>query len=197
MSESCITIKKICDALSENNIELSRIILKKEYPFKYVEGGKRSYSLLQILKVFMRDRFIDRYSGEKLIFPGSLKILSNIFPEEFPYHQHGKMSECHQAYWELIPTIDHIIPVTKGGMDEESNLVSTSMINNSAKGNHTIENLGWNLLPPGKFKDWDGMLPWFINYVEDNQQFLDDPYIKKWYKVAKKIDLQNYYIHTN
>ena len=91
MSDSSMTIKKVCEALSEKDIDLSREIINEEYPFVYVDGGKRSYTLLQVLKIFIRDGFIDRYTGEKLVFPGSLKVISNIFPVEFPYHQHGKM----------------------------------------------------------------------------------------------------------
>ena len=100
----------------------------------------------QKMKQFKADGFIDRYSGDKLINPGILKVLSFYFPEEFPYHPHGKMTEGHIAYWELIPTIDHIYPIAKGGHDDKSNWVTTSMKNNSIKSNYTIDEIHWNNL---------------------------------------------------
>ena len=29
-------------------------------------------------------------------------------------HAHWKMEECHNAYWEFVPTVDHIYPVALG-----------------------------------------------------------------------------------
>ena len=49
--------------------------------------------------------------------PGILKVLSYYMPEIFPYHAHWKMEECHNAYWEFVPTVDHIYPVALGGAD--------------------------------------------------------------------------------
>ena len=188
MTDNSLTVMKVCKLLSMNDIEASRDIIQKEYPFTYTKGGKRAYSLKQVLAIFIRDGFIDRYSGKKLIFPGALKVLSNIFPEDFPYHQHGKMDECHIAYWELIPTIDHILPITKGGKDDESNLICTSMLKNSAKANFTIDELGWSILPAGDYREWDGMLTWFVEYVSNNLDLLDDGYIKKWFKATNRIE---------
>ena len=56
------------------------------------------------------------------------------------------MSEGHMAYWELFPTIDHILPVARGGLDSEENLVCCSMLTNSIKSNWTLEQLQWQLL---------------------------------------------------
>jgi HNH endonuclease len=53
------------------------------------------------------------------------------------------------AFWEVGATIDHVVPVTRGGADDESNWVTTSMARNSAKMNWTLEELGWTLHPPG------------------------------------------------
>ncbi len=52
-------------------------------------------------KVFLRDGFIDRYSGDKLLFPGLIKILTIEFPDIFKYHRNWKMSDTHMIYWEL------------------------------------------------------------------------------------------------
>ena len=93
--------------------------------------------MTQKMNQFLRDGFIDRYSGQKLLNPGILKIISHHFPEDFPYHPHWKMTETHIAYWELTPTLDHIYPIAQGGQDNEKNWVTTSMKNNSIKSNYT------------------------------------------------------------
>lgn len=36
------------------------------------------------------------------------------------------MGECHNAYWEFVPTIDHIVPVALGGEDNTDNYATTS-----------------------------------------------------------------------
>ncbi len=59
------------------------------------------------------------------------------------------------------------------------------MLRNSAKSNWTLEELGWSLYPPGKMTEWDGMLDWFIKYVEKNKHIITDKYIGRWYKIVE------------
>ncbi len=95
------------------------------------------------------------------------------------------MSESHIVYWELYPTIDHIVPVARGGADDETNWVSTSMIRNSAKSNWTLEELGWQLLPPGDYTQWDGLMGWFLKYIEQDPTHLQNNYLKRWHSAAR------------
>lgn len=83
------------------------------------------------MQQFKKDGFIDRYSGDKLVNPGFLKVLSHYMPEEFPYHSHWKMEACHNAYWEFVPTVDHIYPVALGGADSEENWATISIYPNT------------------------------------------------------------------
>lgn len=170
----------LCD-----NMPAAKSIICEEYPHKHLEIEKRSYTLEQKMNQFISDGFIDRYTGQKLINPGILKLISHFFPEEFPYHPHWKMSETHIAYWELIPTLDHIYPIAKGGHDDESNWVTTSMKNNSIKSNYTIDEIHWTLHPKGNIADWDGLTKLLIELVEKDNSLLKDAYIRSWYKVSK------------
>ena len=95
------------------------------------------------------------------------------------------MSKTHIAWWELIPTVDHVEPVAREGADKEENWVCTSQLRNSAKSNWTLEKLGWKLHDSAD-SNWDGMMSWFMDYVSKNKRVLKDPYIKKWYKAAEK-----------
>lgn len=147
---------------------------------------KRQYTAVESTCLFITDGFIDRYDGERLIFPGVLRVLSDIFPNEFPYHPNWKSGACHQWYWELFPTVDHIVPVTLAGLDKPENWVTTSMFNNLMKSNTALENLGWSVVTRGDFGEWDGLIHWFVKYVVDNSVLLQKSYIKNWYKAADK-----------
>lgn len=182
--EKCNIISDIADMLLENNKTAAKSIICQKYPHTYYEIEKRTYTITQKMKQFIRDGFIDRYTGEKLLNPGMLKTISYYFPNEFPYHPHWKMTETHIAYWELIPTIDHIYPIAKGGEDDEKNWVTTSMKNNSIKSNYTIDEIHWKLYPRGDISEWDGLTSEFLQLVKNDEELLKDAYIKSWYKVS-------------
>jgi hypothetical protein len=135
-------------------------------------------------RVFIRDGFIDRYSGTRLVFPGTLRLLSCLTAAEFPAHPNWKMAESHIVYWELFPTIDHEDPVARDGVDNEANWVTTSMLRNSAKSNWTMAELGWSKVHPGNIAEWDGLLGWLIEYVGSNPTHLSDAYIRKWHSAG-------------
>ncbi|MCG6941769.1 MAG: HNH endonuclease [Thiohalocapsa sp.] len=129
-------------------------IIMAGYPFSPIERSARRYTLAQSMATFLRDGFIDRYSGERLLYPGALRILSLELPNDFPYHPHWKTSETHIAYWHFHPTVDHVIPIARGGTDARRNLVTTSQLRNSTKAHWTLEELGWKLHPPGQLDSW-------------------------------------------
>ena len=185
MSGNPDAIAAACREISSGTIERAREIISSDYPFLPLTSGGRQYSDRQKTKIFIRDGFIDRYSGDRLVFPGALRLLSALLPNEFPFHKNWKTSECHLAYWQLLPTIDHIIPVSRGGADEEFNWACTSQLRNGAKSNWLIEELGWLLHPPGNLDDWDGMMHWYVQYLDTHPQQLQDKYISTWYKAAK------------
>jgi hypothetical protein len=188
MEEKSDIIKQVCTHVSNHDLEGAKKIVNERYPFDFVIREGRKYTEYQALKLFIRDGFIDRYTGKKLVFPGTLKLLSLMMPNELPYHKNWKMDECHIMYWELMPTIDHIEPIARGGEDNESNWISTSFIKNSAKSNFTLEELDWSILPAGDMIEWDGMLSWFIEIVGKYDEYLKDAYIHKWYKAVRKIE---------
>ncbi|MEI7990548.1 MAG: HNH endonuclease [Chloroflexota bacterium] len=158
-----------------------------DYPFEKIEMQKKNYmGEFQSTQLFLRDGFIDRYSGEKLVFPGLLRLLSVLLPNEFPFHPNWKMSETHRMYWELFPTVDHIVPMARGGLDEEANWVTTSMLLNSAKSNWTLAELNWSLFPVGNLQTWDGLINLFIQLVDKFPQYKNHKYISTWFNAANK-----------
>jgi 5-methylcytosine-specific restriction endonuclease McrA len=171
-------------ALRQGDAQAARDVLRVDYPFLPISPQGRRYTELQSLQVFTRDGFIDRYSGQRLVFPGIFRLLSRLLPQEFPYHLNWKMAETHFAYWELFPTIDHVLPVARGGPDNEKNWVTTSMLRNTAKASWTIEELGWSVHPAGSLAEWDGLMAHFVDFVDSERSVLDDDYLRRWYSAA-------------
>ena len=176
------TIKQSAKSILTGNIESAKNLINKEYPFKKLKPEGRSYTDKEKYEQFVRDGFIDRYSGEKLVNPGMLKVLSFYMPDAFPYQSHWKMEECHNAYWELIPTIDHIVPIANGGADNSTNFATTSMLHNSIKSN-------WTLYPAGDMAEYDGLTELFVKLTENNLELFEDAYIKRWYKLSTDLKI--------
>ncbi|HEC08308.1 MAG TPA: HNH endonuclease [Acidimicrobiales bacterium] len=164
----------------------ARLTLRERLPFERIEKKQRSYTPLQAMRVFLRDGFIDRYSGRRLVFPAALRLISLELPEEFPFHSNWKFSETHRAYWDLIPTIDHVLPVAVGGSDDETNWATTNMIHNSAKGLWTLDELGWEIHGPGNLDEWDGLASKTVEHTEMHGFPDGDTYIARWVKAYQK-----------
>jgi hypothetical protein len=181
------TITSACTLLSAGNGDAAAAEIRQHYPFDSKPLESRSYTEVQSTSIFRRDGFLDRYSGERLVFPGALRLLSIRMPEVFPYHPNWKTSKTHPAYWRLSPTVDHVVPVTRGGEDVPANWVTTSMLRNSAKGNWLLEELGWALHVPGDSGGWDGLMPWFVEQVEADRSLLANSAIRRWYRASQQL----------
>ena len=177
-------IKEVCKALQHGEQTRAAAIVRTSYPFEPSVSTTRTYTPQQFLRVCLDSGFIDRYCGQRLVFTPVLRILSRLLPSEFPYHPNWKLSACHSAYWHLAPTIDHVIPVARGGKDDETNWVCTSQLWNSRKAHWTLEELGWKLWPAGDWHQWDGLVGWFVAYRDCHQQLFQERYFKAWHRVA-------------
>ena len=152
-------IPKPCDLKTTRRFKIRFLVnglsvvhgqLTNDYPFTPLANVGRRYTPQQCMSIFVRDGFIDRYSGQRLVFPGTLRLLSMLFPLEFPFHSNWKTDACHFAFYELYPTIDHLVPVSRSGVDSDDNRLSTSMLRNAAKANFTIEELEWTTSSCGR-----------------------------------------------
>ena len=182
-------IAETCAALAEDNISVAKNVIRTKYPHVKPLKKRKTFNKKEQIALFMRDGFIDRYSGERLIFPGVLCVLSAILPEVFPCHANWKTDETHQAWWDLFPSIDHVVPLAFGGTNDDDNLVCTSMKRNMAKSTSTLEEIGWTLHPPGKLEDWDGLLGWFMEYVFAHPALLLNNDVNNWYRACRDCKL--------
>lgn len=185
MTGKSVAIAELCAALRAGARERAVSLLKRDYPFAPEPIVKRQYGPVESTRVFVRDGFLDRYTSEALIFPPVLRVLSAELPNEFPYHPNWKTDLTHPAYWDLSATVDHVIPVSRGGTDDATNLVTTSMVRNSAKANWTLKELGWTLQPAGDLQSWDGLLHWFLEYTKDRPELLKQHLsMGQWHRAA-------------
>ena len=185
-------IAEVCRALSRNSRAIAIETLAAHYPFAPKPLKKLHCTPLQSTRVFVRDGFIDRYSGDKLVFPPVLRVISLAIPKEFPFHPNWKSDVTHPAYWEMGATVDHHEPLSLGGPHDESNWYTTSMARNAAKMNWTLEQLGWRLHDPGDMKNWDGLLGWFLEYTDAHRAILhgnvlEIQSVKQWLSAAKQL----------
>jgi hypothetical protein len=173
-------IANVCSNLSSGNLHDAAQILREQYPFDRPKNAGRRWTTLESLEIFIRDGFRDRYSGLRLVFPGTLRAISLLLPTDFPFHRNWKTDECHFAYWQLLPTIDHVVPVSRDGADDRTNWFTTSMVKNAVKANFTLEEIGWQLLPQKTESDWDGLTSWFSEELGRTPHLLKDAYIQRW-----------------
>ena len=180
-------VEEICDLVANDSADRASEIAKARWPFASVKKTPRKRSPSELLQLWMRDGFIDRYGGERLVDPGVLRLLSILLPSDFPYHPNWRTDQCHLIHWKLHPTHDHVIPISRGGADQDENLVTTSMVRNSAKAHWTLEELEWELVPPGKLSLWDGLMVWYVSFLEQEPQLMNaHPSLERWYTLATK-----------
>lgn len=98
-------------------------------------------------RIFERDSWTCRFCGERTVDPLVLRAVSAALPDVFPYHLNWKLEECHLLYWTHTSSLEHLVPLARGGDDGEVNYVTTCYGCNDARGDHTIEELGWALRP--------------------------------------------------
>jgi 5-methylcytosine-specific restriction endonuclease McrA len=184
MAEKSETIAAVCAALIKGDEATASSLLKRDYPFAPEPITTRAYGPVESVRVFIRDGFRDRYTGERLIYPPVLRVLATELPADFPFHPNWKTNVTHPAFWEVGATVDHLVPVTRGGADDESNWVTTSMARNSAKMNWTLAELGWSLRPRGDFSQWDGLLRWFLEFTVTHPETLAIGSVRQWHRAA-------------
>jgi len=184
--DPALILEGACEKLLCGEVGSAASLLSAKLPLEEPARETRRYSKPQLVGLFTRDRFTDRYSGNLLVFPGVLLVLSQLVPKEFPYHPNWKFGACHQLYWQLYPTLDHVVPLSRGGRDQDSNWVTTSMLRNSLKGSWSLDELGWQLQPI-RTDSWDGLIGLFSRLVRTNPSLLEVPAIAQWRAAARAV----------
>jgi hypothetical protein len=91
------TLAEVCMAVDVGSRSAAARLLREQLPFEPIERIERRYSKLQMMRIFNNDGLLDLYSGQRLVFPGTLRLISINFKDEFPFHSNWKTSESHFA----------------------------------------------------------------------------------------------------
>lgn len=118
-------------------------------------------SMSVIAKVYACDHYQCRYCGERLILTAVMRLVSRLYPEQFPYHPNWKADSTHPAFISRSATLDHIHPIAGGGDPiAPENLVTACWSCNRRKGDLDLHELGWALVEP-RDKEWKGLTELF------------------------------------
>ena len=91
----------VCAALEKEEKQKAEELVGSRYPFAPPVDRRKAFTRFARTRVFLRNGFVDRYSGDRLFFPPVLEVISASIPDAFPSHQNGKMANCHVAHYEL------------------------------------------------------------------------------------------------
>ena len=185
--EKATFIADACILLASRRDPEAKAILRTNYPFESLSNKRGTPGRARSVQIFRRDSFLDRYSGQRLVFPGTLLVMAKLMPEDFPAHPNWKTEGTHFAFYELWPVIDHVRPITRGGTNDDDNFVTTSAVRNSAKAHFTLDELGWMLLPASTDREWDGLTAWFVDITSQRPELLTDAAIAKWRDALKVV----------
>lgn len=198
MNDRARIIKEAAELIQSGNTAQARLFLKENYPFcpreklanavsemvlptpvvkkarkeptkKKIQRNRRQLTAKELLTIFDRDGFRCCYSGQRLILPPALVLLSIIAPKEFPRKNYPNcpLAHTHIGLWALYPSLDHVQAFSEGGDCTHENLVTTSSAVNMFKSGFSLTELGWPQPKSHPNPDgWDGLGKWFINVLE-------------------------------
>jgi hypothetical protein len=120
---------------------------------------RRSPSTSVKVAIHRRDSWTCRYCRARTVAPPVLRFLSEIYPDDFPFHPNWKAGQVHPAYLLLSTSLDHVEPGGRGGSWlDAGNLVTACWPCNAGKADLQLDEVGWRLLSEAEVRsDWDGL----------------------------------------
>jgi len=97
--------------------------------------------------IFERDHYTCRLCGMKTIDVEVLRGLSRAFPLELPFHPNWKHDATSLVYWTHTTSLEHIIPIARGGADEPENFATSCYGCNDMRSHALLEEVGWTIRP--------------------------------------------------
>ena len=172
----------VAQLVAAGNVDQARQTASERLPFTPRRRTQHNISDRDKLRVYLRDGFIDQYTGLQVWHPCALRLFAEFMPDLLPYHKNGRLDQCHILHWDLSPAVDHIVPVSRGGMHNSDNWITTSWGKNTIKSNMTLDELKWPRHSPGNLNDWDGGTGWFLGAIERRTDLSSKAPFGRWYK---------------
>jgi 5-methylcytosine-specific restriction endonuclease McrA len=130
---------------------------RRKYPaVQTVPARRTNVATLVVTRAFERDHFTCRYCGRRTIHVDVLKLLSRALPRILPYDPGWKPVEDLIVFWTHCASIEHHVPLARGGGNDSQNIVTSCYQCNDVKSYYLAEELGWSLRPVEK-SQWDGL----------------------------------------
>lgn len=150
--------------LSDGREAAAEILAPIAYPRREV-AVRSEPSETVMVSIYKRDRFHCRYCGCKVVPTQIMRLVSETFPDQFPYHPNWRAGHTHPAITSRSPNLDHVVPWAKGGGNDPENLVCACWVCNQIKGDLSLQQLGWKLRPIPE-TDWDGLVRYYRSLWE-------------------------------
>ena len=118
--------------------------------------------------IFARDRYTCRYCEARTVLIPVMYAISALYGSIFKAHRHWRRDETDIAYWTYATSIEHIVPVKRGGTNHAENLLTACWRCNEEKGTQTLLQLDWQIRPISE-RAWDGLgskLPGLIGAMD-------------------------------
>lgn len=131
--------------------------LPKDTLPKSARIGKRMPTARVERAIFARDGYRCRFCGIRVISRKAIRTLVKLYPEVARW---GRSNiEKHYALSALSISLDHVLPHSRGGTNEEANLVSACTLCQFGRNAWTLEEVEFNdpRERPPVVDDWDGL----------------------------------------
>jgi hypothetical protein len=108
--------------------------------------------------LFARDGWRCRFCGCRVVLPGARKIMSAALPGAIPWSKKAA-DYNHGAFYAISASLDHVVPHSAGGTNEEDNLVTACWTCQFGRDHFLLEEVGLldpRARPPVQ-DGWDGL----------------------------------------
>ncbi len=132
--------------------------LMKEPVAKLAKVSSRMPCTELIQSIFARDGWRCRFCGCRVVLAESRKIMSKALPGAIPWNM-KKIDYSHGAFFAMSASLDHVVPHSAGGTNEEDNLVTACHPCQFGRGAFLLEEVGLidpRTRPPVR-DGWDGL----------------------------------------
>jgi HNH endonuclease len=107
------------------------------------------------------------------------------FDETFLFQENWKASETDASYLVLSTSGDHVFPITRGGSNDPSNLVTACSICNYMKGNYLLEEIRYWKLVPSVSTSWRGLTE-YLEPMMERAGLQKSSYFLRWVGAIRK-----------
>ncbi len=109
------------------------------------------------LQIFVRDGWRCRFCAVRVISRQARKLLCDLFPRETRWELSD--AEKHTCLYAIAASLDHVLPYSRGGDDDVTNLVTACYCCQFGRGNFTLSEVELNdpRDRPPQVTGWDGL----------------------------------------